>query len=209
MSISSHLRIVKVGGSLFELDNLGDMLRKWLARQPPAVTALLAGGGPLVDCIRQSEERLNLGDEATHWLSIDAMERTARILARLLPEASFVDDFTLLKRGLSKPTSPIVFAASTFLRENEPHLPGAILPHDWSVTSDSIAARLAETLQADELTLLKSSNPKSGHSAADWADEGLVDQQFPLAAENLPLVRCVNLRSEKQDGYPLNSSPDR
>ena len=196
MSLSSHLRIVKVGGSLFEFDRLADALKDWLERQPPAVTVLLAGGGPLVNFLRRADERLKLGDEAAHWLSIDAMDLTARILARLLPDASLVDDFASIERGRSIVSPQIVFVASTFLRKEEPHLPGTTLPHDWTVTSDSIAARLAETLQADELNLLKSKDPMCEKTSVDWAAGGLVDEHFPLAAAKLPVVRWVNLRAD-------------
>ena len=65
-------------------------------------------------------------------------------------------------------------------------------------TSDSIAARLAEVLGADEVVLLKSQDPPSQASLAELAASGYVDAWFPEAAAGLS-VRLVNLRSEENE----------
>jgi hypothetical protein len=82
------------------------------------------------------------------------------------------------------------------LEQAEPQAPGDRLPHSWDVTSDSIAARLAAVVDADELVLLKSADPpaEGGASLLQWAARGYVDRHFPQAARNL-IVRCENLRS--------------
>ena len=74
-------------------------------------------------------------------------------------------------------------------------MPGDSLPQTWEVSSDSIAARVAEVLSAEELVLGKST---SISAESDWqqrADEGFVDQYFPEIATRIPIVRWVNLRS--------------
>ncbi len=63
----------------------------------------------------------------------------------------------------------------------------------WHVTSDSIAARLAQHMGAEQLVLLKSSLPQS-RTLRGASEEGLVDQYFSTAAAGLPTVRVVNLR---------------
>jgi len=65
------------------------------------------------------------------------------------------------------------------------------LPHAWSVTSDSIAARLAQAVAAGELVLLKSAAPPPDLGAADY-----VDEWFATAARDVPSVRIVNLREQ-------------
>ena len=71
---------------------------------------------------------------------------------------------------------------------------GAVLPRSWQVTGDSIAARIAECLGADELVLLKSTDPPSTPSRRIASRLGLVDGFFGEATDRLRRIRFVNLR---------------
>ncbi|MCA9240540.1 MAG: hypothetical protein KDA37_10085, partial [Planctomycetales bacterium] len=64
----------------------------------------------------------------------------------------------------------------------------------WQVTSDSIAARVAEVLDA-ELVLLKAAPPPDGRRQdLDWlADAGYVDRWFPRASLGLRSVSFQTL----------------
>src|SRR5260370_42590502 len=44
--------VAKVGGSLFDLEDLGPRLRGWLARQPEGEKLLVPGGGPAAAGVR-------------------------------------------------------------------------------------------------------------------------------------------------------------
>jgi aspartokinase-like uncharacterized kinase len=94
-----------------------------------------------------------------------------------------------------------VFESEPFLRDGEARWTGTPLPHGWHVTSDSIAARVAECLGAAELVLLKSAPPPSDLSEAMDAATGYVDGHFAVAARELRSVRCVDLRGR----VPANS----
>jgi aspartokinase-like uncharacterized kinase len=193
--MSGALRIVKVGGSLFSLPDLPQRLRRWFSSQPPATNVLLAGGGPLADAVRQWDARFGLGQERSHWLCVDLLDSTARLLHHLLPEARLCCDLRELP-GAGDLT--LVFAPSRFLRKDEPTLSGSKLPRSWDVTSDSIAARLAEVTGAQELVLLKSSLPQPFRSLQELSRD-YVDQHFAQAVRALPAVRFVSLRDE---GFP-------
>ena len=84
-----------------------------------------------------------------------------------------------------------------FLRRDEPELAGCRLPRNWAVTSDSIAARVAEVVGAHELVLLKSQLPIGQGGWREVSEHGIVDRHFPLAAAKLPVVRFVNLRDPR------------
>lgn len=188
------LRILKLGGSLFTWPHLPRAFHNWLANQPPAFNILLAGGGPFADAIRDADHNFALGDELAHWLSIDALAITAQILAAAFPEFPLVTEFTVLKDYIStRSPAGIVFEPREFLLHHEAHLPGPILPHDWTVTSDSIAARLAELLPADELVLLKSADAPTS-SLPELVKAGYVDHHFPTASAAIHELRFVNLR---------------
>jgi aspartokinase-like uncharacterized kinase len=187
--------VVKVGGSLFDLPDLPAALDRWLTRQPGAVYVLVGGGGPFAEQVRRDAGRFAISPEAAHWICVDLLTATARLLAEILPSAEWVRDYDRLLLTLSgSEMKCVVFAVRDFLERVEPGLPGAVLPHAWSVTSDSIAARLADALGAQELVLLKSIDAPARVDAASAAAAGLVDDFFPTAAKTLPAVRWVNLR---------------
>jgi aspartokinase-like uncharacterized kinase len=187
------VRVVKVGGSLLDWPPLATVLPAWLVRQPPAWNVLIAGGGELADAIRRLDAAHALGDEAAHWLCIDALQITARLLAAILGATEPANSLEDLPALQASAVQPVIFDPGEFLRHRESQLPGQTLPRDWSVTSDSIAARISHALAADELVLLKSREPP----AEDWrelARAGYVDEHFPRAAARLARVRLVNLR---------------
>ena len=191
-------RIIKVGGSLLDWPGLPGALTGWLAHQPPAVNVLLAGGGALANTIRQADRSFSIGEENAHWLCVDAMSISARLLAAALPESRFITTFDDLRSELpSNAARNVVFDAREFLYEHERRLPERILPHNWSVTSDSIAARLSYSVAADELVLLKSCDPPAV-SLTELADAGFVDSHFAIVDWGRSPLRFVNLRAGRE-----------
>lgn len=187
------VRVVKLGGSLLELADWPARLAAWLGAQPAMPTLLIVGGGKLADAIRRYDGDFALGDEAAHWLCIRAMSLNAEMVAAVLRRctkdvslAQGVDDIMAQAAN-----GVVVFDPEPFLREDEPSRPGEPLPHGWQVTSDSIAARVAECLDAAELVLLKSAPPPPNWraGAGDY-----VDGHFAVASRNVRSVRCVDLR---------------
>lgn len=191
------LRVVKLGGSLLGYDELVSALQRWLAAQPPGRSVLIVGGGRLADVIRDADARFGLGEENAHWLCVRLLGVTAQWIATLLPEAEHVTEMERLREHLQAPGCSVLEVES-FLREIEPHWSHEPLPHDWAVTSDSIAARVAEFLAAEELVLLKSTLP-IGRTRRQAVEESYVDEHFARAARRLGRVRCADLRTP---GFP-------
>jgi aspartokinase-like uncharacterized kinase len=188
------IRVVKVGGSLFDLPDLAQRLRRWLARQTPAHHVLVAGGGALVEQIRQWHRRQPLDESAAHWMCIDVLTVTAHLLHDRLPEIPLVEDDRWLL-GRVGDQGCTIFGPAPWLRHSEPRIRGTRLPASWEVTSDSIAARLAAALLAQELVLVKSRSPRK-LTLEGLAAEGLIDGFMPRLAAELPAAAVVDLRSE-------------
>ncbi len=191
--MTGPVRVIKVGGSLLDFDELVPRLRAWLSREPEAVNVVLGGGGRMADAVRDAFGRFDLAEEHAHWLCIRVLGVTAELLARLFPGSVLVRDFAAL-RATRERKELVVFDPEQYLREVEPGRSGAPLPHTWDVTSDSIAARLADHLGAAEVVLLKSTSAPERTCLHVWAAAGFVDRHFPCAAGRLPAVRAVNLR---------------
>lgn len=182
------MRVIKVGGSLFNLPGLGSRITKWIDHQPPTFNLLIAGGGKLVEDVRSKRDQ-NLFDESSvHWQCIDLMTATSKSLAEVLPGIQLLD--SLLE---SDHHATAIFSPASWLREIEPNLPGTRLRESWDVSSDSIAARVAIILSATELVLLKSADPPS-ENIEQLAKVGYVDQFLPRLTNELPRLRIVNLR---------------
>lgn len=193
--VTLPLRVVKVGGSLLNWLDLPAALRYWLAAEPPAINVLICGGGPFAEAVREADRAFGLSERAAHWLAIDALHVTARLLAAMLPDVPLRDSYRQLTESLGDRTTvaTIVFDVREFLR-NQDQNARRPLPQDWTVTSDSIAARLATALKADELVLLKSADPPAD-DLGKLAAVGYVDEHFPHSAAGLLRLRFVNLRS--------------
>jgi aspartokinase-like uncharacterized kinase len=188
-------RIIKLGGSLLDWPEWPERFEAWLARQPAAENLVLPGGGSLADAVREIDALYPLPPVAAHWLCIRAMSIHARQLTARWPAATLCSRLRALDDAA--PSAGLVFLDPwPILRDEEPQFPGQPLPAGWDVTSDSIAARLAEMATAAELVLLKSSAVQEGESLAELSQRGFVDAYFPRAAGAVNRIRCVNLRDE-------------
>jgi aspartokinase-like uncharacterized kinase len=180
--------VVKVGGSLYDLPDLGNRLGRWLEGLGRCRVVLVPGGGPTADVIRTLDGCHGLGEERAHWLALRALTLNAWFLATLLPHGVVTDDPTA-----GPPGSLAILDAHAFAQADEGR-PGA-LPHNWAVTSDALAARVAVVAGARRLILLKSVTVADG---LDWRGAerlGIVDAAFAdIVGRHALEVRAVNLR---------------
>ncbi|MDB5336893.1 MAG: putative kinase, aspartokinase/uridylate kinase [Planctomycetaceae bacterium] len=185
----------KVGGSLFSLPDLPDRLRQVWRERPGTSPLLIVGGGAAADAVRDWDRTFQFGDDVAHWLAIDALDLSASLLMRLMPELQLVRNRKQLELAQLE-NRPAVLCVVCFVKwlETQP----TPLPHSWDVTSDSIAAAAAVVWQAEELVLLKSCDSPESIEPSALATQGLVDQYFSIAARNLRRLTWVNLRSTGQ-----------
>ena len=132
----------------------------------------------MADAVRDACEQQEPGESAAHWMAILAMDQLAHLLAGLAPAARLTTDAREIATVVGQGRLAIL-APFTWLRAEDP------LPHGWHVTSDSLAAWLAERLQARRLVLLKSV-------------EGVVDENGVLLAET---DARAAVKAEIVDGY--------
>ena len=175
MSDLENLRVVKFGGSLLSSSGLGQRIKGWRERQPPAPTAWVVGGGKLVDVVRdwhanQSKEYAT-AKEAAHWMSVDLMSVTAKMFASSVGAWPIESSPESLQQRFRAGSQNVIFDCGAWLRTVDD------LPCTWTVTSDSIAGRLAIELSCRQLVLLKS-RAAAGKTIEENVANGVVDEYF-------------------------------
>jgi hypothetical protein len=177
--------VVKVGGSLLARDDWPTVLRSLMVVCESGAGLDLArpvtfvvGGGGRVDVIRRLDRAIGLDPDVSHRLAIDAMGSTARLVAEAMGWPLVV--------SACRGAGPCILDVPRWLDAD-----GRFerLPVGWHVTSDSIAAVVAEEMSSD-LLLLKSSPPPrtAGDAVAEAASAGWLDAWFPTAAAKLTRI---------------------
>ena len=132
-------QVVKIGGSLFPVHAI-----ELVKQLKGSKSLVILGGGEFANLIREYDSQVNFSDETNHWTAIDCMDIIAKLvddkvdsskLAYYLDEADKISD-----DGLTP-----IFVVSEFLRSEDP------FECSWDVTSDSIAAYIAHSLNANLL----------------------------------------------------------
>jgi len=183
--------VVKLGGGLLaNAEHFNAALAAIGAAAHARRLLIVPGGGPFADAVRDVDRRLQLPDDAAHWMAVLAMDQHAHLIVSRLPGSELVENLRDIATALRAGRVPIL-APSRWLREADP------LPHTWDVTSDSIAAWVAGAVGARRLVLVK---PPGA------AGPGIVDAHFDraLPARVTPVIVPADdiaaLRSGFDDG---------
>ncbi len=169
-----RLLVVKLGGSLLTRPRWPEEIESLVSGlQRPLL--LIVGGGAVVDGLRAIDAAAARPPALMHRLAIDAMRLTAVIVA----ESLSLPIVTTTDGGRATAILDVAAWLATH---------AVALPEDWTVTSDSLAAAVAATVDAD-LLLIKSVPPPAATddlqalSAAGW-----VDQAFPEVARAIGTI---------------------
>lgn len=195
-------RILKLGGSLLPWSGLRHAVRAWREANPAPLEIMVVGGGEAADWVREADDIHQLGDDAAHALAIKAMQLNTELAELLWPEGVALTRFDVIMPPRQR-AGFWILQPWPLLSDQETSPVGDILPHSWSVTSDSIAAWVANAVEATELVLFKSSLP-SEYRIAQCALGGYVDRHFPVAAQGVPRILAVNLRSASFESRELH-----
>ena len=140
--------VVKVGGSLSRGDQLPLLCRQLGETGQRHPLLVIPGGGPFADTVRGLDQRFGLEDSAAHWMAIQAMDQYGWLLTDLVPGSKAVNDLAAARALAGAGRIPVLLPYA-LLRAADP------VPHNWDVTSDSIAAWIASVAGAPLLILLK------------------------------------------------------
>ncbi|MBW6470868.1 MAG: amino acid kinase [Methanosarcinaceae archaeon] len=129
--------VVKLGGSL--INSAPDIVNKLLEYSETSkdrdTILIVPGGGIFADLIRTAGKQYNIGEVASHWMAILAMEQYGYYLIDKTG-AKGVGSIDDLQPGIS------ILLPYRLLKKTDE------LEHSWDVTSDTIAAWMASMINA-------------------------------------------------------------
>ena len=139
VEIMSIKQVVKIGGSLFPEHAVE--LAKQLENTD---SVIILGGGEFANLIRRYDSEMGFSDEANHWTAIDCMDIIAKLVNDKVESTKLAYSIDEVNEISDDGFTPI-FIVSEFLKSEDP------FECSWDVTSDSIAAYVAHTLNANLL----------------------------------------------------------
>jgi len=163
------MKVIKLGGSLSYSGQLLNCLTG-LSCLPGGVV-VVPGGGAFADQVRMAQHNWQFDDDVAHGMALLAMQQMAMLFKGLAEGcviagsvAEIGEQLTLGKRVIWSPERKELDAAG--------------VRASWEISSDSLAAWLAQALAAEELVLVKAAAIDSTLGLEQLAQEGIIDPAF-------------------------------
>jgi aspartokinase-like uncharacterized kinase len=157
--------VIKIGGSLAEdPERLRALCHKLSELAKEYAIIVVPGGGRFADVVRDFDQRFTLSNDVSHRMAILGMYQFGLLLSDIMPNSRV---FHRLERGkdLGEAKTAPIFLPLNLMFEEDP------FENSWDVTSDSIAAYVANRLHARKVVLatdvdgIFTSNPKKNSDA--------------------------------------------
>jgi len=160
--------IIKVGGSLAQNPAI---LRSLCSRLSECAKdykiVIVPGGGRFADVVREFDLVFALSHTASHKMAILGMDQYALMLADITSGSRLVSTVKEIE-GLSEIRIAQILLPSRLMFEENP------LENSWDVTSDSIAAYVANRLGAAKLILVTNVDGVFSRNPQEYSDAKLI-----------------------------------
>ncbi|MGB8337824.1 MAG: aspartate kinase [Burkholderiales bacterium] len=167
--------VIKLGGSLFGNPLLNDWLSA-IGEHGKGRAVVVPGGGLFADAVRLAQKKTGFDDVTAHRLALLAMDQSAVMLAGLNQQLIPAKNRNEIDALLNAKQIPIWLPS-------EMAMDCADIPASWNMTSDSLAAWLAEKISATNLLLVKSCPVPNGElNLEELARQRVVDPLLPQFA---------------------------
>lgn len=189
--------VLKLGGSLLSprrdgsgANDLSDWLQAIEQLETPLV--IVPGGGPFADQVRAAQSVWQFDDQNAHRMALLAMEQFAHLLCGLSPRLTTAASLSEIRTISAAGRIPVWLPYRLVAADQS-------ISADWSVTSDSLAAWLAEQLQCCGLLLVKSAGQLLGPAMPlnELQAEGVIDQAFGATADGCTLALLHRAHSHR------------
>jgi aspartokinase-like uncharacterized kinase len=162
--------VVKIGGSLSH----DPLLREWLTQLwelGGGRVVIVPGGGDFADKVRQYQSEWRFDDLAAHNMCLLAMTQYAILMQGVLPELMLAANEDRIRRALRE-GRVAVWVPTGLMRDTPDSMT------NWDTTSDSLAAWLSTTLNAERLMVVKSCPVDADAPLETLAATGVLDSGF-------------------------------
>ena len=167
--------VLKVGGSLADDPaSLTRLCQELSALAKAHRIAVVPGGGEFADTVRKLDRTYGLSNTTAHKMAVLAMDQYGLLLSDITPK-SYVSHSLKEVSNSAKGTLPILLPSKLMFREDP-------LEHSWDVTSDTIAAYVAQLLDAEKLVLVTDVDGIFSEDPKKTLDAKLIEE---LSAEEL------------------------
>lgn len=179
--------IIKIGGSLSRSDVLVDCLNT-LEKNYQGRAVIVPGGGAFADQVRLAQQHWQFDDYTAHRMALLAMQQTALMIKGL--KADFV-----VVQSVAAMHSQLDLRKTVIWLPDIVELDNAGIAASWDISSDSLAAWLANALSASELILIKSAAIDASLSLHQLAEQQIVDKAFcGFVAEAAFTTQVINVQ---------------
>ncbi len=202
--------VIKVGGSLAEAPEILRTACKTLGHLGVKYQILVVpGGGEFADVVRDIDRRYSLNAFTSHKMAVLGMDQYGFLLSELIPNSRKTNTLEEAQEIVQSNRTAILLPFHLMAEDHS-------LEASWNVTSDSIAAHIANQIHAEKLILITNvdgvftNDPKADPkaqlikmiSSSDLLERG----QRTCVDKFLP----ISLLKTHVDCYVINGSyPDR
>jgi aspartokinase-like uncharacterized kinase len=167
--------VLKMGGSLANNPTgLTRLCQELSALAKAHRIVIVPGGGEFADTVRKLDKTYRLSNTVAHKMAILAMDQYGFLLSDVTPKSYVSCSLEEISKS-AKGTLPIILPSQLMFREDP-------LKHSWDVTSDTIAAYIAQLLHAEKLILVTDVDGIFSEDPKKTLDAKLVEE---LSAEEL------------------------
>jgi aspartokinase-like uncharacterized kinase len=162
--------VVKIGGSLSH----DPLLREWLTQlweMGGGRVVIVPGGGDFADAVRQYQREWRFDDLAAHNMCLLAMAQYAILMQGVVPELVLASSEERIRRAL-RDGRVAVWVPTDLMRVTPDSMT------NWDTTSDSLAAWLSTTLNAERLMVVKSCEVDAATPLEVQVANGVLDRRF-------------------------------
>lgn len=203
--------VIKIGGSLGQNPDLPELMCQISKLGVQHQILVIPGGGAFANAVREYDQRFCLDYDTSHWMSIRAMDQFGCMISSMCSDNELVQGIAEARKVVIAGRVPVLLTHNLLYQADE-------LPRSWDVTSDSIAAWVADLVRARQLILLKSVDGLFTHDPCTdvKTTHGIADFMKTINLNQLDLCRGVDryfatiLKKTRLDVWVVNGRhPER